>query len=419
MIGSLSLRNVGPAERLSLKFGDRLNLLTGDNGLGKSFLLDVAWWAQTDRWPHELNEALPNGFVALPRDRSKPASMSFDCGSHAHWWAEKCVFQRRTQGWSRERNRPGNAGLVIYAQPDGGFSVWDYARNPEGFHLAHRTFVFSNAQVWYGLTSDRATESLCEGLLRDWATWVRENGPRRALLEAVLRELAPDTEAMTLGPLVKIDLTAREYPTLKFPHGDVPLIHLSAGMRRIISLAYLLVWAWTGHQEASRLLGEPTTRSITFLIDEVEAHLHPRWQRHVLRGLLQVARHLSSSPEVQLIVATHSPLVMASVETAFNAAHDRWFDLDLVGGRVVLTQREFVPLGGAERWLRSEAFDLSETGDPKIEAALVELERDLQDTRFSKKSAARWDTRLRRLLGESHPYWSRWRTFVDQKGWTL
>lgn len=44
MIGALSLRNVGPAEKLDVTFGSRISLLTGDNGLGKSFLLDVAWW---------------------------------------------------------------------------------------------------------------------------------------------------------------------------------------------------------------------------------------------------------------------------------------------------------------------------------------------------------------------------------------
>ena len=28
----------------------RLNLITGDNGLGKSFLLDIAWWTLTRTW---------------------------------------------------------------------------------------------------------------------------------------------------------------------------------------------------------------------------------------------------------------------------------------------------------------------------------------------------------------------------------
>ncbi len=45
MIKHLKMINVGPAATLELEFGKRINLLTGDNGLGKSFLLDIVWWS--------------------------------------------------------------------------------------------------------------------------------------------------------------------------------------------------------------------------------------------------------------------------------------------------------------------------------------------------------------------------------------
>jgi hypothetical protein len=45
MLSSLELVAVGPAPRLRMELAPRLNVLTGDNGLGKTFLLDVAWWA--------------------------------------------------------------------------------------------------------------------------------------------------------------------------------------------------------------------------------------------------------------------------------------------------------------------------------------------------------------------------------------
>jgi DNA repair ATPase RecN len=51
MLKSLHLKNVGPAPEMTLELGSRMNLITGDNGLGKSFLLDVMWWALTRRWP--------------------------------------------------------------------------------------------------------------------------------------------------------------------------------------------------------------------------------------------------------------------------------------------------------------------------------------------------------------------------------
>ena len=54
MLEYLHLKNVGPAPEMEMDLAPRLNLVTGDNGLGKSFLLDVAWWALTRKWPHDL-----------------------------------------------------------------------------------------------------------------------------------------------------------------------------------------------------------------------------------------------------------------------------------------------------------------------------------------------------------------------------
>ena len=48
MLKSLHLKGVGPAKEFGpVEFSPRLNFITGDNGLGKSFLLDIAWWVLT------------------------------------------------------------------------------------------------------------------------------------------------------------------------------------------------------------------------------------------------------------------------------------------------------------------------------------------------------------------------------------
>ncbi|MFL9456370.1 MULTISPECIES: AAA family ATPase [Nostocales] len=50
MLKELHLQQVGPTDRFDVEFAARLNIFTGDNGLGKSFLLDVAWWVLTGNW---------------------------------------------------------------------------------------------------------------------------------------------------------------------------------------------------------------------------------------------------------------------------------------------------------------------------------------------------------------------------------
>lgn len=68
MIHTLRIQNTGPAPSLpEIEFGERLNLITGDNGLGKSFLLDIVWWALTRKWPGEAFSRGMRQRVALER----------------------------------------------------------------------------------------------------------------------------------------------------------------------------------------------------------------------------------------------------------------------------------------------------------------------------------------------------------------
>ena len=85
------------------------------------------------------------------------------------------------------------------------------------------------------------------------------------------------------------------------------------------------------------------------LFDDVESHLHPRWQRTILRSLRNLGGVLLGDASLQLMVTTHSPLVMASAEAWFDPEQDAWFDLDLEGDppRAVLRERHYLSRGGA------------------------------------------------------------------------
>src|SRR5262249_53214174 len=113
MLEYLHLKNVGPAPEMRMDLGSRLNLITGDNGLGKSFLLDVMWWALTRRWPFELNRKMTSGYVAQPRDSQKAASIAFqlDSNSSHRGLQEHLLAQGRSldrQGRPAVEPRPGD-----------------------------------------------------------------------------------------------------------------------------------------------------------------------------------------------------------------------------------------------------------------------------------------------------------------------
>lgn len=450
MLSHLKLTNVGPAPSLELSFSSRLNILTGDNGLGKSFLLDIAWWALTRRWPAQVNPRLAAGLLARPR-ASGTASIGFQMSTALGPRHHSSRYDRNTERWTSPPGRSFSSALVLYAMVDGSFAVWDPARNSRWNGNTHEIedrapfYVFTPEELWNGLQGERGP--LSNGLVRDWAGWQKENGMPFLRLSRVLEALSPSPEEhIRPGPLTRISLDdPRDIPTLDMPYGPpVPVLHASAGMRRVLALAYLLVWSWEEHLRASELLEQEPTGDIIFLIDEIEAHLHPRWQRRIVQSLLSVmdsltvdVRVLSDSSEarlrarldaqatrracVQLVATTHSPLVLASLEPCFDAERDAWFDLDLVPGEpeahVAITRRPFVRRGDASSWLVSDAFDLRSARSLEAERALEEASLALTDESFDIERARAVDARLRQVLGDTDPFWMSWRFVGERRGW--
>lgn len=187
-------------------------------------------------------------------------------------------------------------------------------------------------------------------------------------------------------------------------------MHASSGMRRIMALAYFLVWAWDEHQKAAKQLQTEPTNQVTFLIDEIESHLHPIWQRSIVPAVLSVMNKLASSANVQLVAATHSPLIMASVETIFDHEKDAWYDLDYSPDQhdVILTKRLYLRHGDVSNWLTSEAFDLGSARSLDAEKVLKEAMLVLRSEEVTSEAAKELDTKLRSVLGDTDPFWIRW-----------
>lgn len=88
---------------------------------------------------------------------------------------------------------------------------------------------------------------------------------------------------------------------------QIPLEHLSDGYRCALSLigdiAYRMA---TLNPQLESMVLEETPGII--MIDEVDLHLHPEWQQHILGDLT------NTFPKVQFIVTTHAPAVINSAE---------------------------------------------------------------------------------------------------------
>jgi hypothetical protein len=91
----------------------------------------------------------------------------------------------------------------------------------------------------------------------------------------------------------------------------LPVQNLSDGYRSVLSMTFELVRQMALTFGHTRLFSPDSTQVLppgVVIIDEVDAHLHPTWQRTI--GVW-FRKHF---PNVQFIVSTHSPLICQAAE---------------------------------------------------------------------------------------------------------
>jgi hypothetical protein len=421
-IAVLELKNVLPGDGLRFESADHLNLISGDNGLGKTFLLECVWWALTGRW---------SGSPAYPSDHDGGApEIHFGVQGETVCERNKIVYDRTTQVWGKRNINRITPGLLLYARVDGSFAVWDPARDDDRLKSSQsdapeRPAAFTREQIWDGLEIEHRGKrtSIINGLLHDWALW--QSRPDKYPFETfqkVLERLSPpeqgDLGRLTPGELTRLPFDAREIPTIQHPYGEVPIIHASAAVRRVLTLAYLIVWTWHEHKINAELTRTPPQNRMVVMIDEIEAHLHPQWQRRILPALLGVGEELSAELRMQLMITTHSPLVLASVEPYFNSERDKLFHLDLVadGKSIALQELPFYKRGTADNWLTSDVFDLKSSRSVEAEAAIqkaTQLQAQANPTQADVQAAHQ---ELVNHLAEGDRFWVRWLAFAERHG---
>ena len=404
----IELSGTGPARTLSMAPAEHLTLVTGDNGLGKTFLLECAWWALTGTW---------SGRPALPRPDATHRRPNISFAVRSKTSAPESVstsYDWRSQTWPPPKPSRSVTGLVVYARVDGSFAVWDPAKAPVGDgSAADQGAAFSSEQIWNGRGGD------IEGLVRDWGRWQHE--PKSWSFRTFVRLLKdlspPDLGDLVPGELTRIPDDRRQIPTIKHAYGETPILYASAGVKRILGLSYLMVWAWQEHRVASELSRQDPETRMVVLIDEIEAHLHPKWQRTVLPAVVGAVHHLESNLNVQLIVTTHAPLVLASAETIFDEDHDRLLHLRADEDNVTLQQVPFIKYGEASRWLTSPVFDMKQARSREAEQAIEAAKRLQKDSRRADLvSVQRATEDLRKFLPSDDPFWPRWIGFADRFG---
>lgn len=417
MLKTLKTINIGPRDSLDIAFAPRLNLITGDNGLGKSFILDLAWFSLTRQWPQDLNPTLLSGGMARPKDPYKEASMQVEFYGTSRKASPKIIFNREDDFWQFPTGKAASPGIVFYAMADGSFATWDpmKKRRSSDQDMVIPALVLNSRQALDGLPAKNGGWFF-EGLIKDWVSWQYNSIYKEyfELFEEILKTITSGETPIKPGKARQVSPSdMRLIPTIQMPYGEeIPITQASSGVKRIITLVYFLLWTWFRHINASEIRGKSPEKRIVFLLDDAESHLHPRWQRVIMPALMQVAHFMSEQMQaklqIQFVVSTHSPLIMSSVEGVFNASKDCWFDLDLENGRVSLNKQNYSALGDADSWLTSEAFDLRTTYSINTEKVIDSAKKLLSSSKATPTQLKSMTNELQKVLPEMDPYWINW-----------
>jgi hypothetical protein len=200
----------------------------------------------------------------------------------------------------------------------------------------------------------------------------------------ILPRVLPDVKSVQVR---STERAGRIAPVLEVlgPDGWVPYASLSLGYRTMtawmVDLAIRLFHRYPD-------LKDPLTGGAICLIDEIDLHLHPRWQRSLIGEVSKIF------PNVQFIATAHSPLMVQSATNA-NVVVLRRED-----GRIVIdNDPPNVAKWRVDQILTSQLFGLKSARSPELDDAMSKRDTILAKPDLSPQDEARL-SELSKIIGD-------------------
>lgn len=340
----VKLENIRAFEQLDLSFEDGKSqwiMLLGNNAAGKTtFLRSLA-----------LGLCNESDAVALMRDTP---------GNFIRQGAEagKITLTLRDPG---EPFREYSITTHIQKSSGGGAEIIRQETEPE------QDFPWSSIFICgYGVNrSARASASYESYQVLDAVRSLFDYEARLQNPELVLLRLEPEVREILERKLLRILMLdapenqlnyGRSGLGLQGPWGKAQLSTLSDGYRCTSQwILDFLSWAIYANRLHSEGIGG------ILLIDEIEQHLHPRWQRYIVQRLQK------QFPKTQIIATTHTPLVASGIVDVQNSMLVKLEQQDNGSIDKHIIDKATIAGKRADQVLTSEAFGLLTTRNPGSE----------------------------------------------------
>ena len=213
----------------------------------------------------------------------------------------------------------------------------------------------------------------------DYLAYLRRQPEMRQPIEMIAKVASDITEGFPVEYLGIAGEAGSRAPEFRTPDGALALSALSQGTQSIIQwLARFLFGYAQYYNYPDDLLEKPAI----LMVDEIDVHLHPSWQRRIIPALT------NNFPNLQIFCSTHSPLMLAGLgegqvqllnrdaEGKVMVSRNRW---DMAGWsaeeilRSVLGVRDTMDLTTASEIDRMGELSLKETLTENEKAELEEL----------------------------------------------
>jgi hypothetical protein len=190
---------------------------------------------------------------------------------------------------------------------------------------------------------------------------------RLAQVRELLIALLPDVTD------IRFDPSSGPYPRprveFETPYGWVPLRSLGCGYQTLVAWMVDLASRMAERYPDSP---DPLAEPAIVLVDEIDLHLHPRWQRELIGHLTK------RFPNTQFIVTAHSPLVVQAAEGANLAVLRREGDQVVIDNDVDMIRNWRI-----DQIYTSELFGLPSARPPQFDELMKRREQLLSKAKLT------------------------------------